>query len=224
MALFLVLLLPLTFLLLMTLYLPWAESGPGRQKGLGDFFWGLRALLPGLLIYLLLVSFLKLEYQKWPIFFYFLFRDYLFWLLPGLVCYALLYDNLDGDFQEKSAQFLGFALGFYLLSGVLELILSFTRLDSYVLFLLPLNRIAILLLVTLCFGFLGKTEGYKPLLLMPLLLLAAVPAGFFAMWYYTNHGLLAWLVGGGFFLLSAGAFVFMQLNSRPRRRYSLMGN
>jgi hypothetical protein len=206
MSLFLVCALPLSFLLAQTLYEPWIRD---RREALGSFFWGVLAFLPGLVVYLLFSGGLRLEFSPARIFLYFLIRDYLFWLALALLCYGLFFRAELVSPVQKASRFLAFLAGFFLLAGFLDLVLNFSGMDSYVLFLLPLNRLGLLILAALGMGFIGsRTEGAAQLALFPLVLLAGLPAGLTAFLYHTSHPIWAWILSPLFLLASAAGLAF----------------
>jgi len=211
MILFLMMILPLILILVALIYGPWIHDRPGM---LSSLFWGLKAFVPGCLLYLLGVHFLKRTYTPGNLLFYHLFRDYLLWFFLALTGYGLLYSSRSKDYTRKTSEFLAYLLGFFLLTGVVDVLMRFGSYNLYSLFLLPLFRVTLIFGAAGLLGFWGRLEGAIQYLFLFLLLILTLPAGLSAMFFYVNHPFWSWLIAAICLPGYAALFVLPALKNR----------
>ena len=200
--------LPLTVILIYTVYSPWRME---REKLVANLFWGLKAFIPGILLYLIGIQFLRLAYRPVSLFVFFLIQDYLLWFFLALAGYAVLYSTRYKDYPRKSSELLGYLAGFFLLAGVVDTLMRFGNYNVYSLFMLPLLRISMILWIVSIMGLLGKQEGKIQYFIPVPVLLLTLPGGAAAMLFSTSHPAFAWLVTMVYLAGSLALFIFLSL-------------
>lgn len=170
------------------------------------FYWGLIYAVPAALLFLLPRMLYGLSYDASGIYLYYWLDDFFiphalgalgFWLFVGV-----------GGESEKAwfLRPLGWYAGIYTVWVLPELLISFGENNLYLLFLLPLTRIAFLLLTASSLALLFKRfSGYRPgLSFLPLVF--SFPAALVPLFYYTYYPFLAFL--SAFLLTVAGGLLF----------------
>ena len=190
MALFLLAILPLFFLLI--LWLPWGwepRKSPETSFLVGTFFKGVLMFFPGFLLVLIVRWIFGFSYAGFLLFLSLLQRDQLFPLLTAVGCLLVLKSRLQLSGIEED-NFLGvfaFLAGFMALMDIADMVRAWGNWSAYLLFLLPLQRLSALLVVSLSARRFFPWEGRA---CIPLLSLAAALAlGFSvpAFLFFVNH-------------------------------------
>jgi hypothetical protein len=105
---------------------------------------GLLSFIPAYIIYLLLAGLVPLTYTYRGIYFYYFFYDALFFSFIGAVAYVLVKRfSSDSDRGSISEGFI-FLAGFFTFASVLEIVRDFPYYNSYLLFLYPTMRLAVI--------------------------------------------------------------------------------
>lgn len=166
MSLFLLFSLPLFFLLV--LMLPWrAKESPGTPALFGMFLKGLLLFFPGLLVILIARRIFGFSYMGVGLFVSLLLRDQLVPLLAAVGAFLLMKKKLDLLVLEEGI-FLGvfaFLCGFLSMVNLADMIRAWGQWDGYILFLLPLQRLAAVLFVSLLARRFYPWEGREAVLL-----------------------------------------------------------
>jgi hypothetical protein len=157
MALFLVFSIPL-FCLFVAM-LSWDPmSAPRKLSLLSVFFWGLLCFIPGALILAVLKAIVGSPLTGLPLYLSLLLRDHLAPLLLAVGAFILVQRKLDFPAALEGIFLTAFVFlcGFYSLFGLAIFIRLFGHWDVSDLFLLPLLRIAAILLVSM-----GASRFYR---------------------------------------------------------------
>ena len=171
--------LTLISLILIGLVLAHPPEGFGVKTFLENVFWGIKLFFPALLFYLLINMFFHLDYTPRGIFLHRLFRDYLVWAVLWSVGYGLIYRWIENSLESAFRELIGYGLGFFLLTGVVDCLLNFGSYDVYNLFLLPLLRVGLLFGASFLIAW-GRTRDHRVMgltffLAIPVFALGAVP-------------------------------------------------
>jgi len=167
MALFLLVSLPLVFLLL--LWLPW---GPRRTPEtaflVGTFFKGLLMFFPGYLVILILRRIFGFSYAGFLLYLSLLQRDHLFPLLAGIGSLLVLKSKLQisGVEEENFLGVFAFLAGFLAMGNVADMIRAWGNWSAYLLFLLPIHRLSAAVLISLAARKFFPWEGRDAVLLL----------------------------------------------------------
>jgi len=150
MTLFLLTSLPLFFLIL--IWLPW---GPGKTPEttvlVGTFFKGLLMFFPGFLVILIVRRIFGFSYAGFLLFLSLLQRDQLVPMLAAIASLFILKSNLQISGLEEE-NFLGvfaFLGGFMAMANVADILRAWGNWNSYLLFLIPIQRLSAVLFVSL---------------------------------------------------------------------------
>lgn len=166
MSLFLLFSLPLFFLLVITL--PWrAKESPGTAALISMFLKGLLLFFPGLLLLLIARRIFGFSYMGVRLFLSLLLRDQLLPLLAAVGAFLIMKGKLDLPVLEEGA-FLGvfaFLCGFMSMINLADMIRLWREWDAYVLFLLPLQRLAAVLFISMLARRFYPWEGREAVLL-----------------------------------------------------------
>jgi hypothetical protein len=150
MALFLLLLFPLFFLLL--IWLPWRpRSTPETAFLVGTFFKGVLMFCPGYLVILIFRRIFGFSYSGFVLFLSLLQRDQLVPLLAAVGGLLALKSKLQisGIEEENFLAVFAFLAGFMAMLNIADMVRTWGNWNSYVLFLLPIQRLSAALLVSL---------------------------------------------------------------------------
>ncbi|HVP17712.1 MAG TPA: hypothetical protein VMU36_01865 [Spirochaetia bacterium] len=150
MVLFLVVSLPLFFLLV--LWLPWGpRRAPESVEMLSCLFKGALLFFPGFLVMLVVRRIFGFSYGGFLLFLSLLLRDHLAPLLVALGSFLLMKGRLQVSGVEEE-NFLGvfaFLSGFLAMENLADLVRSWGNWNAYLLFLLPMLRLSAVLLLSL---------------------------------------------------------------------------
>jgi len=150
MALFLIGSLPLFFLLL--IWLPWSpKRAPETSFVVGTFLKGVLMFFPGYLVLLIARRIFGFSYSGFLLFLSLLQRDQLFPLLAGMGCLLILKSKLQisGIEEENFLGVFAFLAGFLAMENIADLVRSWGNWSTYILFLLPIQRLSTVLFVSL---------------------------------------------------------------------------
>ncbi len=150
MALFLIGSLPLFFLLFV--WLPWSpKRAPEASFVVGTFLKGVLMFFPGYLVLLIARRIFGFSYSGFLLFLSLLQRDQLFPLLAGMGCLLILTSKLQisGIEEENFLGVFAFLAGFLAMENIADLVRAWGNWSSYILFLLPIQRLSTVLLVSL---------------------------------------------------------------------------
>jgi hypothetical protein len=167
-------------LILIGLVLAHTSKSFGVKTFLENVFWGLKLFFPALLLYLIITLFFHLNHTPRGIFFFRLIRDYLVWSVLWLTGYGLIYRWMENSLEAAVRELIGYGLGFFLLTAVVDCIANFGSYDIYNLFLLPLLRVGLLFGAAFLVAW-GRTRDRRIMgvtfgLAIPLSCLGALPA------------------------------------------------
>lgn len=184
MILFLLTLLPL---LMAAILLAHEPKGPGVKKFLENVIWGIRSFVVALVLYIILFLFVEKSYTLVGIYFYYVLHDYLFWGALCLGGYLLLYRRISRPLNLGVQELFPFALGFFLLTGVVDGVVLYGELNVYNLFLMPLVRVGIMAGAVYIVA-LGRARGGRfmiaaPIIALLLFFLGGGPALLFSIGY-----------------------------------------
>ena len=189
MALFLLASFPLFSLLLV--WLPWRpERAPDMTFLVGTFFKGLLMFFPGLLAILIVRGIFGFSYAGFVLFLSLLQRDQLVPLLAAIASLLILRSNLQISGTEEE-NFLGvfvFLAGFMTMQNITDVLRAWGNWNSYLLFLLPLQRLATVLLISLIAHKFFPWEGRDAVFLI--VIATAISAAFTvpAFFSYSREG------------------------------------
>lgn len=114
------------------------------------FFKGFLWFWPAILLYLLLMSFFPISYNPFGFYVYFLLNDHLLHLILVIGGYLLFYGIPDyRNIKEKIFELFAFLAGYFTLISLFDFISNYNHFGGYILFMLPLIRMATILLVSL---------------------------------------------------------------------------
>ncbi len=213
MSLFLIAGVPLTFLTLVTAITRVRENA--WQIG-GSFLRGIAIYLVMLPVYLVLESFIHVEYTPSRVFLYYFVFHTFFHAFIATAGYVLLErtKKIDDD-DLRFPALIAFVTGIYFLQPALDIILLRHQLNAYLLFLLPCMRIILtIVFASIVFFF----EDHSPALRM--LSILAVPAlatllTFIPFLYVRSYISAAAVLTACMAILSAG-ILFMVIRLRLR--------
>jgi len=150
MELFLLLAFPVFFLLL--LWLPWGTRNASETAFLvGTFFKGVLMFFPGYIAILICRRIFGFSYSGFVLFLSLLQRDHLVPLLAAIGALLVLKSKLEISSVEEE-NFLGvfaFLAGFMTMMNIADMVRTWGNWNASVLFLLPLQRISAVLVVSL---------------------------------------------------------------------------
>ncbi len=207
-SLFLLFSLPLFFAIIVSLFFKW-DFSIGRFKK--AFFIGMLAFVIAQFIILIVRYFYKASYETIPLFLYIWITDILVLLAIIIIGYLLMVRK--GFFRQDSYREYPFILsytgGFLVLTGLVKILNSLLKFDSYILFLYPFICMTILLSFSIIIIEAGTRRGYSSVLMYGLLLPLSLVLALISWLYYTNYIIaavgitLVVFVGSGiiFFLL-----------------------
>jgi hypothetical protein len=188
MALFLVALLPLFFLLLA--WLPWGHRNTPEMSFLvGTFFKGILAFFPGFVVILIFRKIFGFSYDGFLLFLSLLQRDHLFPLLVAVGSLLVLKSNLQvlGTEEECFLGFFSFLAGFMTVMNIADLIRTWGNWNAYLLFLLPIQRLSVLLFVSLTARRFFPWEGRNGILLLSVAAIMAIGFTVPAILFFLNR-------------------------------------
>ena len=207
MTLFLLTSLPLVFLLL--LWLPWRSSRiPEITVLLGIFLKGVLIFFPGYIAVVIVRRIFGFSYGGVLLFLSLFLRDQLFPLLAAIGGFLIMKSKLQisGLDEENFLSVFAFLAGFLAMMNIADMARSWGYWDSYLLFLLPLQRLASVIIVSLAarrfFPWEGRDAAFLCALTAALALGLAVPAYL----VHVNRPLWSVLVTAA--ALVAGIFAF----------------
>jgi hypothetical protein len=157
-----------------------AQRGMPALQFIRGFFYA----LPCLVVILIVRRFFPLSYRHFPLYLYYFFTDHLIPVVFLAVLYFLAFS------QKTFRELLLFGGGFYTLIGIVEVFSQYGQYESYLLFLLPALRMAILLFVTIFF--IRYQEWYGVVRALFLILLVFVPFLGAAITYLYMRAYLLW--------------------------------
>jgi len=150
MALFLLLVFPLFFLLL--IWLPWGLRSASETAFLvGTFFKGALMFFPGFIAILIFRRIFGFSYSGFVLFLSLLQRDQLVPLLAAIGSLLVLKSKLEISSVEEE-NFLGvfaFLAGFMAMMDIADMVRTWGNWDASVLFFLPLQRVSAVLVISL---------------------------------------------------------------------------
>lgn len=213
MSFFLVLLIPLAYLFL-------KESVYSLQtaEAFNVYIKGLLSFIPVFLLVLLLRGIVPRIHSFTGSFFYFGYRDMLLWVIFSIGMFFLLKLNRD-SYTEERLYFvsLSFFSGIYTPLAIIDLVTYAKNQNSYTLFMLPLMRLVVILLLPLLLSkavietrLIKFLYWFLNLLIIPAL--ALIPA-----FYYTYHIVYAVLILAVLLCLAILLFI---LNYRDKLTWS----
>ncbi len=133
-------------------------------------------------------------------------------ILLSLPVYFMIY-GIDGSDRGRLREVFTFFAGFLSVLNIRDALVHVGQYDYYILFLLPLVRILILILLTMTiYESLGE-YGYMKYLLIGAGLVGSVLFNFTTFFFYTNLFIPANLILG-FFCLFGGIMSFMSFRNR----------
>lgn len=209
---------PLAYLLMV-----WWDDDPDSTGRLGAMLRGLLVWLTGIVGFLFLAPLVEIRYTPQRLYLYYLFRDFGYWTLLGILGYVVFYVLPADDGRRRTSGEVGaYALALFLPAPIVDLIDFRMVLNPYHLFLLPSLRIAVIFAFT---GLVSAMDDTAPVFrtlsfagtLSVALLAACVP-----MLYVTNRTVAACLVCGAIVAGLVSGFVLTK-RARVGSRYLRRG-
>jgi hypothetical protein len=151
--------------------------------------------VPALFVLSIIQNVFKVSYKPIEHFFYYFYRDHFLYALLGVVGYIVFYEiNVTMRKKHSFLTPVTFLCGYYTLVSINDFLVYVGEFDVYLLFLLPLVRIAtIIALALLIERFIDEVSNMK---IVYGSLMAGVPiaSGFVSFTYMINLDILAFII------------------------------
>jgi len=208
MTLFAGLLFPLSFLFITKTWFPAYAEG---RSGFVPFLRGALVFIPAYLIFWIIDYFLSFQFTFWSQYGYFLIHDYAIYILLALIGYLIIY-GIPKKYKIKPSfkQFFAFFTGFFMAVTWVELLLRFGNYNNYILFFLPLSRVAcVVLFLLLLFKGWYSQDPYERAVFFLMILPLFFFVGFVPALFMTFRYIIAWVVLGLLCAISIGFLVYI---------------
>jgi len=175
------------------------------------FFMGMFFFLIAQILLQIIGLFYSMNYDELPLFFNLWIKEIFIILLVAVSGYFLLLKK--GIFREGSYREFPFIFsylsGYFFLSGLIKIIDSLFKFDTYILFLYPVICIVMVMLISIIIIEAGTRRGYISILIYSLLLPLSLGIALVPWLYYLSHSTVA--LGLAFVVLLGSGVIFYML-------------